>query len=200
MCSIVKKSLNFQQLYVLFGFVSFLTLTSCSTIVGNIKPVDEKSNTYEIADLSKEKPLLWKRLDAAQLLPKDAQIGTNGEAFSSEVTDFAFQSTKTAAIISLNSSCRKGRASSADLAPYLRELFLGMSEVTEHSEKTTQVAGVSALEGIVAGQMAGERTKIHAFVLTKSECVYDLMYISRPDHFPTHENDFNHFVSSLRLR
>lgn len=200
MSSTERKTSYFQDLCVRFGVVSFLTFTSCSTIVGNIKPVDEKSDHYLIVDLAQEAPAVWKRLDAAQLLPKDAQIGTNADAFSSEVTDFAFQSKKTAAIISLNSSCRKGRGMSGELAPYLHELFLGIGDITEHSETATQVAGTPALEGVVAGRMAGEQTKIRAFVLAKNECVYDLMYISRPDRFSTHEMDFNRFVSSLRLR
>lgn len=197
---LLQKPLNFEDLCRLFGLVSILTLASCSTIVGNVKPVDEKSDRYQIIDLSKEQPLVWRNLDAAQLLPKDAQIGNNSDAFSSEVTDFAVQSRKTAAIISLNSACRKGRGSLNDLKPYLNELFLGITDITERSEATPIVAGVPALEGVVAGKMAGEKTKIRAIVLSKSDCVYDLMYISRPDRFPTHEADFNRFVSSLRLR
>lgn len=180
--------------------VSFLTLASCSTIVGNVKPVDEKSDYYQVADLSAEAPGVWKKLDTALLIAKDARIGTNSDAFSSEITDYAFQSKKTAAIISLNSSCRKGRGTPNDLDIYLRELLLGITDITEQSRNATQVAGVPAAEGIVAGKMAGERTKIRAVVLSKNDCVYDLMYISRPDRFPTHEADFNHFVSSLRLR
>ncbi len=180
--------------------VILLSLFSCSTIVGNVKPVDEKSEIYQVMDLSRENPAVWKKLEAAQLLPKDAQIGSNSDTYSSEVTDFAFQSLKTSAIISLNSSCRQGRNSPSDLKPYLRELLLGISEISEKSEKSTQLAGVPALEGKVAGKMAGESTKIHAFVLSKNSCVYDLMYISRPDRFSTHEGDFNRFVSSLRLR
>lgn len=195
-----QNPLNFQDLCGLFGVVSFLTLASCSTIVGNVKPVDEKSDRYWIADLSEDQPTIWKKLDAAQLLPKDAQIGTDSDAFSSEVTDFAFQSKKTAAIISLNSSCRKGRGAPSELKPYLRELLLGLTDMSEQTETATRVAGVPAIEGIVAGKMGGEKTKIRAIVLSKHDCIYDLMYISRPDRFPTHEGDFNRFVSSLRLR
>lgn len=181
-------------------FVILLTLTSCSTLVGNVKPVDEKSTTYGVADLAKESPETWRRLDDSQLRPKDANIGTNKKAFSSEVTDIAYQSRRTSAIISLNSSCREGRDTIEDVGPYLKELLLGMTDITEKTESSRKVSGVDALEGIVAGKMAGERTKIHALVLSKNGCVFDLMYISRPDRFATHEGDFNRFVSSLRLR
>jgi len=185
---------------ILIPTVILLTLTSCSTLVGNVKPVDEKSEDYGVLDLAKENPSVWRKLTDKQLQPKDAQIGTNKKAFSSEITDIAYQSLKTSAIISLNSSCREGRESITDLAPYLRELLLGMTEVTEKNEASRQVSGAEALEGTVAGKMAGERMKIQALVLAKTNCVFDLMYISRPDRFETHAGDFNRFVSSLKLR
>ncbi|MBS1961008.1 MAG: hypothetical protein JST04_02245 [Bdellovibrionales bacterium] len=183
-----------------FSFVTLLTLASCSTLVGNVKPVDQKSTDYGVIDLSKENPKVWKRLDDSALRPKDAQIGSNKQAFSSEITDLAFQSKRTSAIISLNSSCREGRESIGDLAPYMKELLLGMREVTEREETTRRIDGIEALQTIVAGTLAGEHTKIHAIVLSKEGCVYDLMYISRPERYPTHEGDFNRFVSSLKLR
>ena len=111
-----------------------MTVTSCSTLVGNVKPVDQKSDDYGVLDLAQENPAVWRRLSEKQLQPKDAQIGTNKKAFSSEITDIAYQSLKTSAIISLNSSCREGRESISDLAPYLRELLLGITEVTEKND------------------------------------------------------------------
>jgi hypothetical protein len=180
--------------------VILLTFNSCSTLVGNVKPIDEKSTDYGVLDLAREQPDKWKRLDVSKLRPKDAKIGTSEKAFAAEITDIAYQSIKTSAIISLNSSCREGRVSIPDLEPYLRELLLGMTNVTEREEKPRDVNGVSGREGIAAGKMAGQQTKIHAIVLGEESCLYDLMYISRPDLYPIHEADFNRFVSSLRLR
>lgn len=183
-----------------FPLVILVTLSSCSTLVGNVKPVDEKSTAYGVLDLAIENPQVWAPLDDSQLRPKDAQIGTNKKAFSSEITDVAYQSLRTSGIISLNSSCRNGRDVVKDLSPYLRELLLGMTDVVERTESRRKVADTEALETIVAGKMAGERTKIQALVLAKDGCIYDLMYIARPERFPTHAADFNRFVSSLRLR
>lgn len=177
-----------------------LATSSCSTIVGTIKPVDEKSEDYSAIDLAREYPGIWKKLEEKQLVPRDAEIGSNTDAFSSEITDVAYQSTKTAAIISLNSSCRQGREQVINLSPVLRELLLGMTEVEERTEAPMKVSGVPALGSTVEGKMAGERTKIRAVVLSKDECVYDLMYISRPNRFKVHEDDFNRFVSSFKLR
>ncbi len=183
-----------------FAVVIFLSLCGCSTLVGSVKPRDEKSEDYGILDLSKASPEIWRRLDDSQLIPPDAQISQNTEAFSSEITDMAFQSKKTGAIISLNTSCREGRAQISDLRPFLNELLLGISDVTERTEVPTRLSGTPALEGKIAGNMGGQATKIRAIVLSKEECVYDLMYISRPNRFPVHEADFNRFISSLRLR
>jgi hypothetical protein len=180
--------------------VMIMTVSACSTLVGNVKPVDQKSTDYGVLDLARENPAVWKKLSEAQLQPKDAQIGTNKTAFSSEITDLAWQSQKTFGIISLNTSCREGRPTANDLKPYLRELLLGISDITEREESTRQVSGQEALQAIIAGKMAGESTKIKALVLAKENCIYDLMYISRPERFNAHDADFNRFVSSLRLR
>ena len=174
--------------------------SGCSTLVGSIAPVDEKSEKYGILNLAEENPKVWRELSEKQLQPRDAKIGTNSEAFSSEVTDFAYQSLVTSAIISLNSSCRKGRGPIPDLNPYLRELFLGMTDVKDEPAKKVTLSDMQGLERTVEGKMAGEETKIRAIVLSRNDCVFDLMYISRPNRFQTHEADFNRFVSSLRLR
>jgi hypothetical protein len=165
-----------------------------------VKPVDEKSEKYSVLDLAEVAPQTWRKLDQAQLMSKDSDLGSNSEAFSSELTDVAYQSKVNSAIISLNSSCRKGRGAVQDLRPILRELLMGMSAVEERTETPTEISGLPALAGTIAGRMAGENTKIRALVVSKGECVYDLMYISRPDRFSTHEPDFNRFVSSVKLR
>ena len=183
-----------------FLFVISLALCGCSTLVGSVKPVDQKSNDYGVLDLAKASPDVWRRLDDSQLIPTDAQISSNTEAFSSEITDMAFQSKKTVEIISMNTSCREGREPISDLRPFLNELLLGISDVTERTEKPTQLSGTPALEGTVAGNMAGQATKIRAIVLSKAGCVYALMYISRPNRYSAHEADFTRFISSLRLR
>lgn len=180
--------------------VIILALSGCSTLVGSVKPRDGKSRAYGILNLAKASPEAWRQLDDSQLIPSDAQISQNTEAFSSEITDLAFQSKKTGAIISMNTSCRDGRAEISDLRPFLNELLLGISDVTERTEVRTQLSGAPALEGRIAGNMADQATKIRAIVLSKEDCVYDLMYISRPNRFADHEADFDRFISSLRLR
>lgn len=177
--------------------LSLLFFSSCSTLVGNVKPVDEKSRRYRVEELSGTN---WKKLDPKKLVSPDSTVDTQSDAFSSEVSDLSYQSVKTAAIISLNSSCREGRPQMQDLGLVTRELLLGIGDVTEKNDRTFQIEGVPALETTIAGKIGGQSTKIRTVVLSKDSCVYDIMYVSQPAKFAVHEADFTRFVSSLRLR
>ena len=78
--------------------------SACSTVgalVGNEKPIDQKSETYGVLDLSKSNPD-WSELDPKTVGDEHAN---GGDTITSEISDVAFQSKSTAAIISLNSSC-----------------------------------------------------------------------------------------------
>jgi len=189
--------MNVPQLTVKFTTLLFLSLSACSTLVGNVKPVDEKSEQYEIIELSPEG---WTKLDPTSLVSEKARFDPKSSTYSSEVTDLTYQSKKTAGIISLNSSCRSGRAQEENLELITRELLLGITGVTLRTDQKISVQTTPALQTTVQGKIAGELTKIRTVVLSRGECIYDLMYVSTPERFKTHEEDFNRFVSSLRLR
>ena len=187
--------------------VSFLTITillsisGCSTgsiLVGNVKPVDQKDRAhYEIKDLSQNSK--WKRLDTAATFSSES-VDASSEAFSSEAADDAYQHIDTGAIISMNSTCRNGKKEPKSLDPYLKELLLGFTQVVKIEDKKITVAGVNALERTIQGSISGEKTKIRAIVLAREHCVYDLIYIARPEKFNLHEEDFSGFIGSLKLR
>jgi hypothetical protein len=181
------------------NFITFLllTLSSCSTLVGNVKPVDEKSKGYQIIEPSSA---AWTKLDPTSLVSDKAKFDPKSSAYSSEVTDISFQSKKTAAIISLNSSCREGRAEEKNLDLIARELLLGITDITLRTDQTLSIDNTPALQTTVQGKIAGSLTKIRTVVISKSGCIFDLMYVSSPERFKAHEEDFNRFVSSLRLR
>lgn len=167
----------------------------CSTLVGSVKPVDEKADNYETIELS---PSQWRKLDPRQLISGD--LPDNTDAYSSEVSDVTYQSLKTAAIISLNSACRPGRPELEDLHGVANELLLGFSDVTEKKEEEIRVSGHRALQTTVQGKLERRATRVRTVVLSRGNCVYDLMYISDPAKFSVHEADFTRFISSLRLR
>ncbi len=174
-------------------------MSGCGLLVGNVKPVDEKSEDYRVLDLRNHNSD-WTRLEPAAANP-NIDKGEAKDTFSSEVSDVSYQSKKTASIISLNSACRGSRASEEQsLKEFSQQLLLGMTNVTQRVEKEIQVQQVPALETTVEGKLNGEHVAIRTVVLKKDECVYDLMFVARPEHFPTQEPDFTRFVSSLKLK
>jgi hypothetical protein len=177
----------------LFTLLLF-TQTGCSLFFGNIRPVEEKSKHYHVIDLS-QKSEEWEKLENQS--STTAEIPEQGS-----VSDTAFQSNQTAAIISLNSACKQyeSKQPQQSLKKLSSELFLGITDVTFLEEKELVIQGVPALETTIRGQLSGEDTQLRAVVLQKQNCVYDLMYIARPEKFEKNLRDFSRFVSSLSLK
>lgn len=172
-----------------------LSLNGCSLFFGNIKPVEEKSKTYGIVDLSRENSE-WVKVD-----PKATGVEADAEEPESGVSDTVFQSKKTASIISINSACKGSKPGKKQTLQELsRELLLGISDLKRKEERQINVSGVDALETTVQGKINQEEMVLRTVVLIRANCVYDLMYVSRPERFAGNENDFNLFVSSLRLK
>jgi hypothetical protein len=172
-----------------------LSASGCGVLLGNIKPVDEKSETYRVLNLSESNPD-WKKLEPVQISAKSPD---GDPTRATDSTDLAYQSKQTASIISLNSACRPGD-STGSLRDVSQLLFLGLTDVVEREEKQLELEKLPALQTTVQGRLNQEPVKLRAVVLRKGTCVYDLMYVSRPEHFAAQENDFTRFVSSLRLK
>ena len=188
-----------QRVFSVILFISFTVLSTvlgsgCGLLFTTVKPVDEKSKNYRVADLSKDN-LDWTRLEpsASDSSPASAP------AESSDLTDVAYQSKQTASIISLNSACRL-KAGPDSLAVISHELILGVTEVSQHDEKNIDVSGMPALETTLQGKLNGEPIAMKTVVLKKEACTYDLIYVARPAHFLAQQADFSHFVSSLHLK
>src|SRR4051812_47677682 len=80
------------------------TISGCA-LIGNVKPVAEKSESYGVMDLSKENPE-WVKLDTSETRSGENSSGGSQETETTEVSDVAYQSKRNASIISLNSACR----------------------------------------------------------------------------------------------
>jgi hypothetical protein len=176
-----------------------LALSGCGVLIGTVKPVDEKSEAYGVMDLSKDSPNAnqWMKLDPAETAEGDKL--DDGE--KTEVSDVAFQHKKDASIISLNSACRASFATSdQDLRSFTNLLFLGISDITLREEKEITVQGTPALQTTIRGKLNQENMMLRTVIVKRGNCVYDLMYVSRPKHFAENEQDFSRFVSSLRLK
>ncbi|OFZ83608.1 MAG: hypothetical protein A3K03_09570 [Bdellovibrionales bacterium RIFOXYD1_FULL_44_7] len=172
-----------------------LLSSGCGVLIGNVKPVDEKSEEYYVTDLSKSNND-WVKLDPASTSEKQRE---NNE--STEISDVTFQSKSTASIISLNSACRPNlQKQKHDLREFTRELLFGISDITRRTEKETSVSGETALETTVRGKLNTEPMMLRTVILQHRKCVYDLMYIARPNFFKKHLDDFSRFVASLKLK
>lgn len=168
-----------------------LTQTACGLLIGNIKPVDEKSDAYGVADLSKETPG-WTKLDAAV---------RDSEDTSSDISDVAYQSQKTSSIISLNSACRPNTEKNPKtLKEFTNLLLLGISDVSLREEKDLTLQDSPALQTTIRGKLNGEEMMLQTVVLRRRSCVYDLMYVARPEYFAENEPTFAHFIASLRVK
>lgn len=167
--------------------IALATAPGCA-LFGEVKPVTEKSRDYGVMDLSRGNPD-WKRLEPA------------GNRSSSEAMDLAFQSERTASIISVNSACRPNFESpSQTLREFTNLLFLGISDVTRREERDLTLQDIPALQTTISGKMNGETMTLRTVIVRKGPCVYDLMYVARPDFFAQNEKDFEGFVASLQLK
>ena len=174
------------------GSFVMIGASGCSTLIGNVRPVEQKASGYHVMNLT-EKNADWKRVDAQ---PSDEE-----STIESDRPDVTYQSTFTGSTISLNSACRASNLNGGEpLDRLMRVLLLGVTDASETKDTITQLDGAPALERTVAGKIEGEPVKIQALVSKKAECIYDLMYVSRPERFHEREADFAVFISSLRLR
>lgn len=170
-----------------------LALSACGVLIGNVKPVAEKSETYHILDLSNEDPD-WTKVDSVQ----PQQTTDDGS-----ITDVSFQSKKTASTITLNSTCRDTlRFRSQSLSSYTKSLFLGLSNIDYKQEKETIMVknGIKALQTTVRGKLNNEPVMLRAIVFKNDNCLYDLLYVARPQYFKSQEAIFQKFSESLVLK
>jgi hypothetical protein len=192
-----RTPISLHALVFHFLLIFLVGLASgCGLLIGNVKPVEEKSDQYGVADLTKESPGKWNRLSAKQQGGDTA----NPEATATEVPDAAYQSPKTAAVISINSSCRSGETADADLKALANQLTYGISDVSRRTEQKLTLQGTEALETTVQGKMNHNDIALKTVVLRKNGCIYDLLYMAPPEHFAANEPDFDKFVASLRLK
>jgi hypothetical protein len=177
--------------------------SSCAVLVGNVNPVDQKSETYGIMDLQKSNPD-WVKLDPS-LKGTDGGGKPHGVE-STEIPDVAYQSKKTAAIISLDSACRNDPENpDEDLKALTNLLLLGISDVSLRQEEPLVLMGnapalQTTIEGRLSGDLQGKRMAIRTIVMKRKHCDYDFVYMARPEKFNLEEPDFAQFVASLRVK
>lgn len=173
--------------------LALLVSSACSTLVGNVTPVDEKARSYGSLDLERENGAVW------QKLPPDPRLKSKVE--SAEVPDVVFETKDHTTIISLNSACREIPASEERLPGVAQELTLGFRHVTDVNERWVDVGnGRRAFQKTQTGELEGRLTRLQVAILAAGNCVYDFSYISTPEGYPAHQADFDRFLRSLKFK
>lgn len=176
------KSL-YSSLYLL------LFLNGCSVLMGQIKPVEEKAKKLPYTEVSTIDPT-WKKLESASK--------TKGGV--DDIPDAAWQSEKTAAVISLNSACRQTTDGHADLKEVTRLLLSQWDNLEIQNEHATTLSGFYAWETEALGNYLRSERKFQTVVAKSPTCVYDLIYLSPIKSFAQELSVFQQFRDNLNLK
>ncbi len=180
------KEIQFRStLLKTFVLLATFFQAGCSIFLGNVRPVEQKSSSYEILNLTQLNSN-WKKI-------------TSTDPGSSDLT---FQSSRTASIISINSACKDENDSPTrkSLKELTRELLLGISEISFQEEALINLSQTPGLKTTLKGKLNNEIVMFRTVVLQKLPCIYDLIYISTPENFTQEEKNFESFISSLQLK
>jgi hypothetical protein len=173
-------------------FASLLALNGCSILVGQVRPVDKKADSEKLLDVSKIDPD-WKKL-------KQDQAHANAE----DIPDAAWQSSKTAAIISLNSACRQssaeGNEEPTDLRSITETLLSQWRSLKVKNERELIVSGYPALETTAIGFYLNQTRKFQTVAIKTSSCVFDLIFLSPVETFDQEISVFQKFRDSLKFK
>jgi hypothetical protein len=182
---------------------SLFFLSACGTLallLGTEKPVDQKSKSYRVEDISQSNKD-WFKLDSSK--QGDSEKTAEAPDFrSTSVSDVAYLSHKDASVISLNSSCDPN-VKPATLRQLSDEFFNGMTQVSLRQELPTVVQGIPALQTTVHGRLYGEPKNplvLRTVVLRHGSCQFAFIYLALPQVFSQNEEIFSSFVHSFRLR
>ncbi len=183
------------------GSFCLLLSSACSILVGNIKPVSEKSESFTIQELDKI-DASWIKLDEQKeiQIKQDAETSDDPANSPLDASDLAYQHKKTSSIISLSTACRPRNALQENtLSQFTDALLLGITDITGRTERTMTLDSLSALETILNGSLSNESVKLAVVVVRKESCVFDLMLVTRAKYFESEKKVFDSFVSSLKF-
>jgi len=178
--------------------VVFLSLTAagCSVsklLVGHVDAVDQKSSTIQVTPVEMIDPL-WKRIDSSE-----------NSASMNDMPDRAWQSSKTASVISLNSACRQRNDEAQNYAEMgLKEITADLlsqwTEIEHKTESDLNVSGFPAFETSAEGIYYGRHRKFQTIVVKTPTCIYDLIFLSPPKHYTQDLAIFQKFRDKLILK
>jgi len=168
--------------------ISLLFWSGCSVLIGHVKPEEVKSIDSKIIDVSQIDPS-WKKISIGP---------TSGP--SEDIPDGAWQSTKTASVISINSACRQGSDEDNDLKSVTQTLLSQWNNLKILNERELTVSNYPALETTAEGYYLSRNRKFQTVAVKSPMCVYDLIYLSPVKTFDQELSVFQKFRDNLILK
>lgn len=164
-------------------------LNSCSVLIGQVKPVEEKAKFGGGQESGSMDPT-WKALKTQ-----------SGAQSSTDIPDAAWQSPKTSAVISINSVCRHGFDEDEGNPQKVTELILSQwDNLKVESKRNITVAGYEALETTAKGKYMGRMRKFQTTIVKTPSCIFDLVFLSPVSTFTQELSVFQKFRDTLKLR
>lgn len=170
--------------------------TGCSVsklLVGQVDPVDQRSNSMNITPLESINPN-WNRINNSE---------NNNDIDG--MPDRAWQSNKTASVISINSACRQSddesnKFTTIDAKEISNDLVSQWNDVENKIEKDFKLSGFPALETTAEGIYLNRKRKFQTVVVKTPSCVYDLIFLSTVKNFNQDLVTFHQFRDKLIIK
>jgi hypothetical protein len=166
----------------------FALICSCSVLVGQVKPLEEKSVNAPSPSHSLD-GMGWRRIG-----------NQDASEQSSERPDEAWQSTTTAAVISLNSVCRRGAGGERDEKKVTKVLLSQWDNLRIEQQNPFTLRNLPALQTTARGKYLGRDRKFQVIVVKSPSCIYDLIYLSPVESFDQELSAFFRFRDTLELK
>lgn len=127
---------------------------------------------------------------------RSVPVGENPNSIDALKADLAFEDTRTGAIISLNSLCRKYTEASLD--ELSRNLVLGVKNKQVVRERFFDLNGRKAKDTTIDGEVEKSKVQIRTVVTKNNLCTYDFILVATPEQFPQSEPAFEKFLASFK--
>jgi hypothetical protein len=111
----------------------------------------------------------------------------------------AFDDSANSATIAVNGRCDRD-GEDVPLRSLTQHLFIDFTDRDIHSEDVVPFDGREAMRTDVSAKLDGVERHLVVWVMKKDKCVYDLMYLARPDRFAAGVGTFDAWVKGFSAR
>lgn len=176
-------------------FLSLTSSTSCSVsklLVGDVDPIDNKSKI--VVPALENIDANWVRIQ-----------GDKNHDIENDTPDRAWQSAKSAAVISINSACRQNAddnniSNEMGIKEIATDLLSQWRNIENKTQRDLMVSGFPAYETTAEGIYYNRKRKFQTIVVKTPTCVYDLIFLSPPKSFTQDLAVFQQFRDKLILK